>query len=48
MPVPLFPMSPNVGVAAMRDGRRFLTRFPLDDTPASPITILLNWSGPSR
>jgi Tol biopolymer transport system component len=47
-PVPLFPLSPNAGAVPTRDGRRFLVRLPLDETPASPITILLNWSGISQ
>jgi serine/threonine protein kinase/Tol biopolymer transport system component len=48
VPVPLFPLSPNASAVPTRDGRRFLVRLPLDETPASPITILLNWSGVSR
>ena len=48
MPVPLFPLSPNASAVPTRDGRRFLIRLPLNETPASPITILLNWSGVSR
>jgi Tol biopolymer transport system component len=48
LPVPLFPLSPNAGVVPARDGRRLLVRLPLDETPASPITVLLNWSGVSR
>ena len=48
MPVSLFPLSPNAGAVPTRDGRRFLVRLPLDEMPASPITILLNWSGVSR
>jgi serine/threonine protein kinase len=48
-PVPLFPLSPNAGVAPARgDGQRFLVRLPVDQSPASPITILMNWSGVSR
>jgi len=47
-PVTLFSLPPNAGVAPTRDGRRLLVRLALDETPASPITILLNWSGASR
>jgi Tol biopolymer transport system component len=48
MPVPLFRLPPNAGAVPSRDGRRFLVRLPLDERPASPITILMNWSGAAR
>jgi Tol biopolymer transport system component len=48
MSVPLFRLPSNAAGVPTRDGRRFLVRLPLDETPASPITILLNWSGGSR
>jgi serine/threonine protein kinase len=48
LPVPLFPLSPNASVVPARDGRQLLVRLPLDETAASPITILLNWSGVSK
>jgi Tol biopolymer transport system component len=44
IPVPLFVLAADAGVAPASDGRRFLVRLPLDDAPASPITILLNWT----
>ena len=48
MSVRLFRLPPNSAAVPTRDGRRFLVRVPLDETPASPITILLNWSGRSQ
>jgi serine/threonine protein kinase/Tol biopolymer transport system component len=44
VPVPLFALPSDAGIRPSRDGR-FLVRVPLDDSPASPITLLLNWAG---
>jgi Tol biopolymer transport system component len=46
--VRLFRLPATTGSVPTRDGRRFLVRVPLDGTPASPITILLNWSDGSQ
>ena len=40
------PLFPNLGIpyAVTGDGQRFLVNAAMDETRASPITIIINWT----
>jgi len=42
-PVVLFTLAPGAVYEPSPDGQRFIVNRPVGDTPAAPITILLNW-----